>query len=749
MQLAERTFISPVRLQTPVIVGGQPVWSVTLVLLRQRPASLCLSSPAGQSRATLSIKLPPFAQGNPSAWLYRVESQFRIADLNDEVLQADIVLNALPEEIYSKLVPWVSEACPLTYHLLKKTLLQTCSLPVAERAARALDLAINMRQDQSVMESWGMIQNLLTIPDTDGSKKKCEISLSREILLRQLLPEVRTQIPEPYTMPLEDLIIATQHLTDSVKATKRVPAPTLPVSTLQQEEGREEEVNTITRRRPAPPNRMMLVDTGAIRSIFPASREDRKWEPDPAASLTAANGLPIHSYGTRPLSISILGRRYSWDFVIVDVRTPLLGADFLAHFGLAVDVGQKHLLDTDSCQSLPLSTGPMAPTICSAAPHQYSQLLTEFPDVFKPKLRQKSGVPVVPEDIPKTAIITPFRSYVFTFSTFGLRNAGATFQRLMDSILGDLNVQKADFLGHEVSPDGVHPLTSKVAAVTRFPVPTSIKAVQEFLGMPAAGLLLNEGRPRRGNRLSPPGSRRPPPADNGCQQHRLWCCPGDAWSSRQQRHLSVIAEFTCSLMYLPSRKNPVVDALSRVKLNAVQLGINYEDLAREQAADPETPAYRTAITSLKWRDVPLAPRGPNLLCDVSTGQPCPQVPASRRRQVFDIIDGLSHPSGRTTAKLLSEKFVWHGVQKDARTWVRQCLHCQTSKVGQHTESGVGEFLQPGRRFGHVHINVVGPLPPSGGSRYLLMVVDHSTRWPEATPMQEATASACAEVLLSS
>ncbi|XP_066978977.1 igE-binding protein-like [Macrobrachium rosenbergii] len=30
-----------------------------------------------------------------------------------------------------------------------------------------------------------------------------------------------------------------------------------------------------------------------------------------------------------------------------------------------------------------------------------------------------------------------------------------------------------------------------------------------------------------------------------------------------------------------------------------------------------------------------------------------------------------------------------------------------------------------------------------------MVVDRSTRWPEATPMQEATASACAEALLSS
>ena len=505
-------------------------------------------------------------------------------------------------------------------------------------------------------------------------------------------------------------------------------------------------------------------------------------------------------------------------------------------------------------------------------------------------------IPVAEEDVPKTAIVTPFGLFEFLRVPFGLKNAAQAFQRMMDSVLAGLDcvfvylddilvaspskkqhlkdletlfallaehgliinpekcefgVETIDFLGHRISSNGSVPLPAKVEAIAQFPRPVNARKLHEFVGMvnfyhrflrnaattmrplyqslsgkPAPSQPVNwtdemvasfeASKAALANatmlvhpRLDAPLSLVTDASDVGLgavlQQHvagrtepiaffsrqlrkpelkystydrellaiylavrhfryflegrpftaftdhkplaSAMAKVSDQWSGRQQRQLSYISEYTTDIQHVSGEDNPVADALSRASVSALHEGIDFKAMAREQQGDPEMQAYRTAITDLKFQDVPVDDSGLTLLCDVSTGRQRPVVPQAWRRRVFDTVHGLSHPAIRTTCKLVTSKFVWHGIAKQVKEWAKTCLDCQRAKVQRHTRAPLSPIAVPNKRFDHVHIDLVGPLPPSQGFTHLLTVVDRFTRWPEAIPLSDTGTKACARAFL--
>ena len=183
----------------------------------------------------------------------------------------------------------------------------------------------------------------------------------------------------------------------------------------------------------------------------------------------------------------------------------------------------------------------------------------------------------------------------------------------------------------------------------------------------------------------------------------------DPWTARQQRQLSCISSFTTDIEHIYGKDNAVA-------ISNVSMGIDYTAMAAAQVVSEEIQAYRTAITNLQLADMPV--------CQL-------------------VLHSLVYPGRKAIQKLISDKFVWHNLNKDVTQWTKQCLSCQSSKIQKHVHAPLDTFVVPDKRFSHINIDIVGPLHPSTRFTYLLTIVDRIIRWSETIPLSDITAITCA------
>lgn len=234
----------------------------------------------------------------------------------------------------------------------------------------------------------------------------------------------------------------------------------------------------------------------------------------------------------------------------------------------------------------------------------------------------------------------------------------------------------------------------------------------------------------------------------------------NAWNSkterspRQTRHFDFILQFTSDIQFIKGKENVVADALSRVddhEIHTIQTKqIDLEAIASAQADDKELQALvndekRTASSHYKLEKISL-PDG-DIYCEVSTGKNRPYVPSELRKEIFNKLHNIAHPGVRASRKLINTRYFWPNQNKDINNWAKSCLSCQKSKTHRHTKTELTRFNIPSGRFEHIHIDIVGPLPPSNGCTNILTTVDRFTRWPEAYPIQDMSAATVAKVFI--
>ena len=348
-----------------------------------------------------------------------------------------------------------------------------------------------------------------------------------------------------------------------------------------------------------------LIDTGATVSCLPSNQ----FKPTEQCSiqLSAANGTAIQCNGNRDMQIVINDKIYKWQFHVCNVSQPIIGDDFLSHFGFLIDyktnrlsthTEQKHassninsIQSVNICHEINLngnpksnqfrrlygdklkaaklwfdrmlqagkcrpSNSPISSPLVVVNKNNNFRVCGDYRELNKNTIQDKYPIPRIDDifhivkdkvcfstidlekaflqvpmresDIHKTAVTTPFGMFEFLFMPFGLRNAPATFQRLMDNILRPypfavaylddiivasrtreehedhlriifdalknsnlktniekchLNKEEIDFLGHHISKKGISPIRSKVQAIQEYDKPTTLKQLRRFCGM--------------------------------------------------------------------------------------------------------------------------------------------------------------------------------------------------------------------------------------------------------------------------
>jgi hypothetical protein len=127
------------------------------------------------------------------------------------------------------------------------------------------------------------------------------------------------------------------------------------------------------------------------------------------------------------------------------------------------------------------------------------------------------------------------------------------------------------------------------------------------------------------------------------------------------------------------------------------------------------------------------------------------LPRSRVKDVLTELHSGSSGGHLGVNKILNkfrQRYYWLQARGDIERWGRLCDICAASRGPLTRDRGHMHQYNFGAPFERIVIDVAGPFPGSDqGNRYLLIVMDYFTNWPEVYAIPNQDASTVAEALV--
>uniref|UniRef100_A0A674K1E4 Gypsy retrotransposon integrase-like protein 1 n=1 Tax=Terrapene triunguis TaxID=2587831 RepID=A0A674K1E4_9SAUR len=107
-----------------------------------------------------------------------------------------------------------------------------------------------------------------------------------------------------------------------------------------------------------------------------------------------------------------------------------------------------------------------------------------------------------------------------------------------------------------------------------------------------------------------------------------------------------------------------------------------------------------------------------------------------------------HLGREKTLQQVAQRFFWPGIHQEVRDYCASCPKCWKASPKRVPKVPLVPLAVIGMPFNWIGLDLVGPLErSSSGHKYILVVVDYATRYPEAGPLRAATAPIIANELL--